>query len=138
VPSSDFPSSTPSSHQPQTNTPYRSGINVLRTDISLYTERWFLSSNAKDIGTLYLIFALFSGLLGTAFSILIRLELSGPGVQYIADNQLYNSIITAHAILMIFFMVMPALIGGFGNFLLPLLVGGPDMANTKDLLGKIT
>jgi len=64
-----------------------------------------LSSNAKDIGTLYLIFALFSGLLGTAFSVLIRLELSGPGVQYIADNQLYNAIITAHAILMIFFMV---------------------------------
>src|SRR6266498_1024585 len=72
-----------------------------------------LSTNAKDIGTLYLIFALFSGLLGTAFSVLIRMELSGPGVQYIADNQLYNSIITAHAILMIFFMVMPALIGGF-------------------------
>ena len=99
-----------------------------KTDISLWWERWFLSSNAKDIGTLYLIFALFSGLLGTAFSVLIRLELSGPGVQYIADNQLYNSIITAHAILMIFFMVMPAMIGGFGNFLLPLLVGGPDMA----------
>ncbi|KAJ5080800.1 hypothetical protein N7456_013749 (mitochondrion) [Penicillium angulare] len=66
-------------------------------------------------------FSLFSGLIGTAFSVLIRLELSGPGVQYISDNQLYNSIITAHAILMIFFMVMPALIGGFGNFLLPLL-----------------
>src|ERR1700741_5625321 len=79
-------------------------------------------------------FALFSGLIGTAFSVLIRLELSGPGVQYIADNQLYNSIITAHAILMIFFMVMPALIGGFGNFLLPLLVGGPDMAKQKGLL----
>ena len=109
----------------------RSKISVLKSNISLWTERWFLSSNAKDIGTLYLIFALFSGLLGTAFSVLIRLELSGPGVQYIADNQLYNSIITAHAILMIFFMVMPALIGGFGNFLLPLLVGGPDMANTK-------
>ena len=93
-----------------------------------WQERWFLSSNAKDIGTLYLMFALFSGLIGTAFSVLIRLELSGPGVQYISDNQLYNSIITAHAILMIFFMVMPALIGGFGNFLLPLLVGGPDMA----------
>nr|YP_009744352.1 cytochrome c oxidase subunit 1 [Xylaria hypoxylon]QIE13205.1 cytochrome c oxidase subunit 1 [Xylaria hypoxylon] len=100
----------------------------LKSSISLWFERWFLSTNAKDIGTLYLMFALFSGLLGTAFSVLIRMELSGPGVQYIADNQLYNSIITAHAILMIFFMVMPALIGGFGNFLLPLLVGGPDMA----------
>nr|YP_009687540.1 cytochrome c oxidase subunit I [Ramalina intermedia]QDX14922.1 cytochrome c oxidase subunit I [Ramalina intermedia] len=96
--------------------------------MSLWLERWFLSSNAKDIGTLYLIFALLSGLIGTAFSVLIRLELSGPGVQFIADNQLYNSIITAHAIVMIFFMVMPAMIGGFGNFLLPLLVGGPDMA----------
>ena len=98
------------------------------SELTMWKERWFLSSNAKDIGTLYLMFALFSGLIGTAFSVLIRLELSGPGVQYIADNQLYNSIITAHAILMIFFMVMPALIGGFGNFLLPLLVGGPDMA----------
>src|SRR5689334_8282079 len=79
-------------------------------------------------------FALFSGLLGTAFSVLIRMELSGPGVQYISDNQLYNSIITAHAILMIFFMVMPALIGGFGNFLLPLMVGGPDMAKNRQVL----
>jgi cytochrome c oxidase subunit 1 len=101
---------------------------MLFNKISLWGERWFLSSNAKDIGILYLMFALFSGLLGTAYSVLIRLELSGPGVQYIADSQLYNSIITSHAILMIFFMVMPAMIGGFGNFLLPLLVGGPDMA----------
>lgn len=76
-----------------------------RSAISMWLERWFLSSNAKDIGILYLIFALFSGLIGTAFSVLIRLELSGPGVQYIADNQLYNAVITAHAILMIFFMV---------------------------------
>lgn len=76
-------------------------------------------------------FALFAGLIGTSFSILIRLELSAPGVQYITDNQLYNSIITAHAIIMIFFMVMPALIGGFGNFLLPLMIGGPDMAKQK-------
>ena len=104
--------------------------------ITMWKERWFLSSNAKDIGTLYLMFAVFSGLIGTSFSVLIRLELSGPGVQYIADNQLYNSIITAHAILMIFFMVMPAMIGGFGNFLLPLMVGGPDMARQRNPSGK--
>ena len=80
-------------------------LNLKTSGISMWFERWFLSSNAKDIGVLYLIYALFSGLVGSAFSVLIRLELSGPGVQYIADNQLYNSIITAHAIIMIFFMV---------------------------------
>lgn len=79
--------------------------SFLSPTITMWKERWFLSCNAKDIGVLYLMFALFAGLLGTAFSVLIRLELSAPGVQYIADNQLYNSIITSHAIMMIFFMV---------------------------------
>ena len=102
-------------------------FQYLKKRLKRWYNRWFFSSNAKDIGVLYLIYALFAGLIGTSFSTEIRLELSAPGDKYIGDNQLYNSIITAHAIVMIFFMVMPALIGGFGNFLLPLGLGGADM-----------
>jgi cytochrome c oxidase subunit I len=91
--------------------------------------RWIASTNHKDIGLLYLIFAAWSGVIATTFSVFIRMELSAPGPQVLAGNgQLYNVIITAHGLLMIFFMLMPALMGGFANWLLPVLIGSPDMS----------
>ena len=93
-----------------------------------FFTRWFCSTNHKDIGTLYLIFSVIAGLIGGAFSVIMRLELQDPGMQYVQDGQMWNVLITAHGLIMVFFVVMPALIGGFGNWFLPLMIGAPDMA----------
>jgi cytochrome c oxidase subunit 1 len=90
--------------------------------------RWFCSTNHKDIGTLYIIFSIFAALVGGWFSMMMRHELGDPGMQLAADGQQWNVWITAHGLIMVFFVVMPGLIGGFGNWFLPLMIGAPDMA----------
>ena len=93
-----------------------------------FVRRWLYSTNHKDIGTMYLIFSIVAALIGSGISVFMRLELASPGVQYMADGHMWNVFTTAHGLIMVFFVVMPGLIGGFGNWFVPLMIGAPDMA----------
>src|SRR5207237_10498890 len=94
--------------------------------------RWFMSVSAKDIGVLYLVYALFAACIGSTLSYLIRLELAGSGIEYLAGNShIYNVIITAHALVMIFYFLMPALLGTFANYLVPLMLVVLDMSFSR-------
>ena len=92
-------------------------------------QRWLYSTNAKDIAILYFMLSLFSGVAGTAMSVIMRMELAAPGAQFLhGNNQIFNVLTLGHAVLMVFFLVMPGMMGGFGNYMLPLLIGALDVS----------
>ena len=92
-------------------------------------KRWIYTTNHKDIGTMYIVIGIIGGGIGTANSVVIRLQLGRPGTGWLGGNdEMYNTIITSHGLMMIFFMVMPIIIGGYGNSMVPILIGAPDMA----------
>ena len=93
-----------------------------------FVRRWLYSTNHKDIGTMYIVFAILAAFIGGGMSIYMRMELMEPGVQYMADGHVWNVFTTAHGLIMVFFVVMPGLIGGFGNWFVPIMIGAPDMA----------
>ena len=90
--------------------------------------RWLYSTNHKDIGTMYIAYAVVFGIVGAVLSIFMRMELAEPGMQIFADSHTFNVFVTGHGLIMVFFMIMPAFIGGFGNWFVPLMIGAPDMA----------